>query len=688
MKSVRLFDYIAYDGDSYQVIAQDGARLALKSLTTNRVRHVGVSDLLADDSYEPDSPDRLPVLDDVAVLETLDGQTREDTLWLYGHVHEIVNGTPPLALLNGEEITPRAQYAPEAPLLEKIAAKAEELSSTDRSLSARALRRHVSAYRKRGVVALVDGRKVRRAAPGRDQDPRLVEMIREELSAQQDISTGRKSRVITRVLTRAEAFNAAQREAEANGLARDQEPIELPSRTTMYRLVDAQVGTRHSFGDATLRRTQANRPDRTYGRRTPLRPGELVEIDSTKLDLMVVFPDGTTGRPELTTMIDVATATPTAAILFPESTKGIDVAALVLARSLTPLPMQPGWNEELALSRSVLPPDMIEPDETLRAAIAARPLIYPETITIDRGKVYTGSVFQLACERLQISVIPAPPGTPTAKPHVERQFGAVHDGLIQYLRGYVGRSVNRRGQDPSAEAYWTLSQLQSILDSWLVQHWQTTPRKGLTVPAMPKKALSPNEAYAALSGIAPTPAVALTRDDYISLLPIDFRSIQPYGINHSGLIYDGPDLHPLRGQKSGLGGRAKDGWEVRYDPARMNVLFVRDHRAGRWIEAHWLLDDKALAPFSSAVLEAARKAVARRDETTPQHKVLEEIIRIQSGLDVTGKERSAARRRSTPTVPELAVVEETEPVEVPTPKPSRIPEKRARALPDLPDRLL
>ena len=50
MKSVRLFDFIAYDGDSYQVIAQDGARLALKSLTTNRVRHVGVAELLADDS--------------------------------------------------------------------------------------------------------------------------------------------------------------------------------------------------------------------------------------------------------------------------------------------------------------------------------------------------------------------------------------------------------------------------------------------------------------------------------------------------------------------------------------------------------------------------------------------------------------------------------------------------------------
>ncbi|MFJ3311394.1 hypothetical protein ACIPJU_01060 [Micrococcus endophyticus] len=668
MKSVRLFDFIAYDGDSFQVIARDGARLALKSLTTNRVRHVGVAELLADDSYEPDAPDRLPVLDDVAVLETLESQTREETLWLYGHVHEIVHGTPPLASLNGEEITPKAEYAPDAPLLEKIAAKAKELSSTHRPLSARALRRHVSGYRKDGVVALVDGRKRRQQEPGREQDPRLLELIREEIAAQETLSTGTRTRIITRV-----AYRAGEMK------------VKVPSRTTLYRLIEAEERGRHPFGDATLRRTQANRPDRTYGRRTPLRPGELVEIDSTKLDLMVVFPDGKTGRPELTTMIDVATMTPTAAILFPESTKSIDVAALVLARSLTPLPMQPGWNEELALSRSVLPADMIEPDETLRAAIAARPLIYPETITIDRGKVYTGSVFQMACERLQISVIPAPPGTPTAKPHVERQFGAVHDGLIQYLRGYVGRSVNRRGEDPSAEAFWTLSQLQSILDSWLVQHWQNTPRKGLTVPAMPKKALSPNEAYAALSGIAPTPAVALTRDDYISLLPLDFRSIQPYGVNHSGLIYDDADLHPLRGRKSGLGGRAKDGWEVRYDPARMNMVFIRDHLRGRWIEAHWQLDDKSLAPFSGAVLEAARRAVAKRDATVPQHKILDEILRIQSGLDLTGQERRAARRRSTPTVPDLAVVEDAQ-AEEPVASPAK--PKKTRSLPDLPDRLM
>ena len=67
--------FINYDSDSSQAIAQDCTRLALKSLRTNRVRHVGVAELLADDSYEPDAPDCLPVLDDVAVLEKLDDHT-------------------------------------------------------------------------------------------------------------------------------------------------------------------------------------------------------------------------------------------------------------------------------------------------------------------------------------------------------------------------------------------------------------------------------------------------------------------------------------------------------------------------------------------------------------------------------------------------------------------------------------
>jgi putative transposase len=53
---------------------------------------------------------------------------------------------------------------------------------------------------------------------------------------------------------------------------------------------------------------------------------------------MVVFPDGSVGRVDLTVALDIATRTPCAAILRPVATKAVD-AAVLLARALTPLPM-------------------------------------------------------------------------------------------------------------------------------------------------------------------------------------------------------------------------------------------------------------------------------------------------------------------------------------------------------------
>lgn len=73
----------------------------------------------------------------------------------------------------------------------------------------------------------------------------------------------------------------------------------------MYRLVEQLDRHRGSFGAATTRRSKAVRPDRTFRSSQPSRPGELVEIDSTPLDLFVQLPDGTVGRPELTYAIAV-----------------------------------------------------------------------------------------------------------------------------------------------------------------------------------------------------------------------------------------------------------------------------------------------------------------------------------------------------------------------------------------------
>jgi putative transposase len=283
-----------------------------------------------------------------------------------------------------------------------------------------------------------------------------------------------------------------------------------------------------------------------------------------------------------------------------------------------------------------------KPKSTYREAV-------PALAAKPAGKVFVGSTFLAACERLQISVIKAAPRTPTDKPHIERVFAAINSGFTQYLAGYVGPNVVRRGLDPAAEAQWTLAEVQNLLDLWIVAVWQNRTHSGLRHPAMPRKDLTPNEAYAALSGIAPGVNVALTTDDHIGLLPVDWRSIQPYGINFAGLHYDSPELHEYRGISSGLPEPARGRWEIRYDPYRMNSIFVRDHKRGRWIHADWMLAKQALAPFSLDVLTAARKAINNRGQIGSGVDVLAEINRIQSGVNVSARERSAARRNATAT---------------------------------------
>ena len=73
-----------------------------------------------------------------------------------------------------------------------------------------------------------------------------------------------------------------------------------------------------------------------------------MQIDSTPLDVLVRLDDGVAGRVELTGMVDVATRTVTAAVLRP-TTKSVD-ASVLLARTVTPEPMRPGWPEALAMS--------------------------------------------------------------------------------------------------------------------------------------------------------------------------------------------------------------------------------------------------------------------------------------------------------------------------------------------------
>ncbi|MET9450855.1 hypothetical protein [Streptomyces cinerochromogenes] len=173
---------------------------------------------------------------------------------------------------------------------------------------------------------------------------------------------------------------------------------------------------------------------RAFTPATALRPGEQVQVDTTRLDVLALFDAGRLARPELTSAVDVAARAILAAVPCPSATKAVDAALLLLAEMAVPHPARPMWPDILDHAPALPHQRPTALDERLTGA-AARPFVLPETIVVNRGKVFVSAAFTAACEHLGISAQPAPPRAPTAKGIVERTFDTINALFRQHLPG-------------------------------------------------------------------------------------------------------------------------------------------------------------------------------------------------------------------------------------------------------------
>lgn len=637
VKSVGLFAWVEFEGDLFQVVEIDGPTLTLERRSDGTLREMDVSELFdgaftsVDDEQGSEDALKAPGLASSAVLDGLSSEEAERVKFLQRHVHEFCFGVP--FVYDGSLPTPNPDYYLSVPLKTRLAIKVQELKGTDRPLSVRSLEKYMAAYRRDGVAGLLDGRSHRTVSGVGRADPRLVEILRRRIAAETDRSTGQRKRLI----------NEATIEFKKTFRG---EKLKLPSRASMYRLVASLEGGSHAFGSAKARQSKARQPKGTFGGQRPSRPGQLVEIDSSTLDVLAVLPDGTIGKVDVTALVDVATRVPLATVLRPVASKAVDATALLL-RAMTPIVDRPGWQDLLEMSRNLLPPEMVPNDHVIMKAAADWPVLVPESITVDRGKVFVGDTFLNATQSLSISVVKAPPRTPTGKGHIERLFGTAITEFAQYLRGYKGISVQNRGVDPAGEALWTIPELQVLLDVWLLAVWQYRPHSSLSHPAAPKRKLSPQEMFQVLAGVAPQSPVRPTRDQFIGTLPRTLRTINHYGINCQGLTYRDPDgrVANLHGRKSGLPVPNSNKYEVRFDPYNLTVIWVWDTHASEWIEVPWVLAGQFSGPFSTDMLKAAKKALtSARSKTPTDLDLLRQLMRIQE--DPATKSERRARNRS------------------------------------------
>ncbi|MFH9554542.1 Mu transposase C-terminal domain-containing protein [Streptomyces sp. NPDC017435] len=442
----------------------------------------------------------------------------------------------------------------------------------------------------------MDQRTVRpRSALGR-ADERVVAALREVLEAGQERSSGTLGRL--RVYT--ERLLAEQHGPQA---------VPLPSAATFNRLVHALADGRGLLGSARQRRWRSARPAPPFVPTMVMAPGELVMMDSTVLDVFVVLDDGVVERPELTIALDVATRSICAAVLRPKGTRSVDAAQMMV-----PAPMRPGWPEALAMQRSVIPCERLQGVDARLEGAAARPVITPQMVVVDQGRVFVSSSFVAACGSLGISLQPTPPGNGPAKGHVERTFSSINTLFAQHVAGYTGSHTGERGRDAEGEAVWTLAQLDDLLQEWIVCGWQEREHDGLRHPMMPRRALSPNEMWAALVAVCGYVPVPLGREDYIELMPVRRQKINDYGIRIDYRTYDHQVLNPHRGEPS----PAADGlWEIHYNPHAPGHVWVRLPDAGRpqgyrWEAVPWIHRTLVTAPFTDFTWQYVRRTVAQR----------------------------------------------------------------------------
>ncbi|WFB11412.1 transposase family protein [Streptomyces sp. LX-29] len=415
--------------------------------------------------------------------------------------------------------------------------------------------------------------------------------------------------------------------------------VELPSQRSLYRLLEKLSAGKHTTGSARTRRSLADRPHGPFGERSATAPGELMQMDSTPLDVLVRLDDGVPARVDLTGMIDVATRSLTAAVLRP-TTKSVD-ASVLLARTVTPEPMRPGWAQALAMSRSALPfRRLLDIDARMEHA-AARPVIVPETIVVDQGKVFISRNFRASCNFLGINFQPVHDASGWEKGHIERMLGSVGTLFAQFLAGYTGFNAERRGRHVEQQPLWPLLELQELLDEWIVV-WQSRPHDGLRDPLHPGRMFSPNEKYAALVETAGYVPVALSADDYIELLPATWRAINAYGVKIKHRTYDDQALNPLRQQRSGVKDR-KDLWEIHYDPYDVSRIWVRDHWNGGWITLFWKQLHRVAAPFGELAWDHTRRTLPGASEEQLADAVADLLRRAHQGSADRGDPGTRAR---------------------------------------------
>ncbi|MED5509222.1 MAG: transposase family protein [Pseudomonadota bacterium] len=274
---------------------------------------------------------------------------------------------------------------------------------------------------------------------------------------------------------------------------------------------------------------------------TATRPLEIVEIDHTPVDLMVVDEESRIplGRPTLTSLID-------------------KFSRMVVGFYF-----------------SFTPPSTLSVIECLRHAILPKTGLkelypslnndwpahgIPETIVVDNGKEFFSADFKEIIRSLGMNIVRSPVKNPTYKGAVERHFRSVADDLLKNKPGKTFSNIFEKGEyDPKKHAVISLSSLIEITHLWIVDQINDTPNRSINT--------TPRRKWDSAISLYPVRLPKSIEAFNLSLGKITTRKIQHYGIDFESLRYNSDELSLIRRQHTGE-------VTIKYDPNDLSRIYV------------------------------------------------------------------------------------------------------------------
>lgn len=348
----------------------------------------------------------------------------------------------------------------------------------------------------------------------------------------------------------------------------------------------------------------------TPGRLEALRPLEIVQIDHTKVDLVVVDPvtRQPIGRPTLTLAIDVNTRMAVGFHLSLEAPSILSVA-LCLTHAVMD---KSAW----CLARGI-------PTEWPSQGL-------PESILVDNGGEFRSHAFQNACHEHRIGLDYRPPGTPRFGGHIERLIGTMM-GAVHLIPGSTFSNIAEKADiDPEAQAVMSLAELEAYLALEITGAYHARLHRAL--------GLSPVAAWQDRIGATLLRKPADPRQFLIDFLPRETRTLQRDGLHLFNIRYWADELRWWMGRTGGI--------TIAYDPRNLSCVFARKvaDRGGRFIDVRPA--DRTRPPVALWEHRAAVRALREAGRRSVDEQLIFSTILAQRLLvDQAVKTTKAVRRQ-------------------------------------------